>query len=104
MINELLDLPGIKCFVLTNRECRPCQEWMGEHYELFKSQYPDVTWYVLDCLQEQENGRMPFPPLISPTFYLYNSKEDFPIITAGILPEPEMTLKFNRFIEAVKNG
>jgi hypothetical protein len=104
MINKLLDQPGIKCFVLSNKECPHCQEWMIEHFEKFKNQFANVLWHVVDCYEEHQAGRMPFPPLASPTFYLYKDKVDFPIISAGYMPEPEMTMRFTKLVEACKNG
>jgi hypothetical protein len=103
MINDLLNQSGIKCFVLSNKECPHCEEWMQNSFDVFKNQFDNVAWHVIDCYEEHQAGRMPFPPLASPTFYLYKDPQDFPIISAGFLPEPEMTMKFKRLIEAVKN-
>jgi hypothetical protein len=104
MIKELLEQSGVKCFVLTNKECRPCQEWIDENFDDFKNQFPEVTWHTIDCYEEHQAGRMPFPPLVSPTFYLYNDPQDFPIISSGVMPEPEMSQRFNKLIEATRNG
>jgi hypothetical protein len=104
MMLELLNQSGVKCFVLANKECPTCQEWMDNNFDRFKNQYQEVTWQIIDCYEEHQAGRMPFPPLTSPTFYLYKDYQDFPIISAGFLPEPEMTMRFNKLVEAIKNG
>lgn len=104
MINELLDQSGVKCFVLSNKECPHCEEWMQNNFDTFKNQFDNLSWHVIDCYEEHQAGRMPFPPLASPTFYLYKDKKDFPIISAGFLPEPEMTMRFTKLVEACKNG
>jgi len=102
MINEL-DNPGIKCFVLTNSECPSCQEWIDDKYEAFKGQFPSVTWKIIDCYEQQQNGSMPFPPLVSPTFYFYKDKKDFPLISQGIMPDFEMSKSFANAIRILEN-
>lgn len=104
MIEQLLDdETSIKCFILTNSECIHCKEWFDEHFENLKSKFSDVVFHVIDCYEEQQQGRMPFPPLISPTFYFYKNKKDFPLINQGILPEFEMNKSFERAIRILKD-
>lgn len=104
MFEEALsDDNKIKCFILTNSECRQCNEWLAEEYDNIVDQFPNVTFYTVDCYEEHKNGRMPFPPMIAPTFYFYKDKRDFPLINQGILPEFEMKKTITRAVEILTN-
>lgn len=93
----------IKCYILTNSECPSCSEWFNNKYEEFKKQF-NIDFEVIDCYKEQQEGRMPFPPLVVPTFYFYkNGFKDFPLILQGLLPDLELKLSFERAIKVLEN-
>ena len=103
IIYNTLDNTSIKCYILTNSECRSCKEWFDNFFNQLVSNFPSVEFYTIDCYKEHSNGNMFFPPAIAPTFYFYKNKTDFPIISQGALPEPELSKMVSRAIKVLKN-
>jgi hypothetical protein len=102
-LDSILDQPGIKCFILTNKECPTCAEWMANDFDKIKFRFPDLNFYPIDTYSELQEGRMYFPPMVAPTFYFYKDKKEFPLISQGILPELEMSRSIERAIKVLSD-
>jgi hypothetical protein len=92
---------NIKCFILYNEYCAVCDDFFESRFENLKQEI-DIQWIKVNCTEEHENGCMPFPPIVAPSFYFYKNIKDFPLICQGLFPEPEFTRTLKKAVEKLK--
>lgn len=92
-------------YILTNKDCPACELFMQEKMPKLKD-WPHIDWRVVDCMTEQKEGRMNFPPQYVPSLYFYKdeNKQHFPLFTEGLLPDPEFGRAIDNIVKAIEAG